>query len=94
MYTLPGVYATALYALQDRARVQPGETVLIHSGAGGVGIAAIQIAKLAGAEVRIVPCWLILVGSLLRALGVHYSLNGGKERFPGRNFRHKSRQHL
>lgn len=92
--TLPVVYATALYALQDRARVQPGETVLIHSGAGGVGIAAIQIAKLAGAEVRIVPCWLILVGFLLRALGVHYSLNGGKERFPGRNFRHKSRQYL
>ena len=50
--TLPVVYATALYALQDRACVKPGETVLIHSGAGGVGIAAIQIAKLAGAEVR------------------------------------------
>ena len=53
--TLPVVYATALYALHDRARVQPGEKVLIHSGAGGVGIAAIQIAKLAGAEVRILP---------------------------------------
>ncbi|MCJ1346998.1 hypothetical protein MMC31_005218, partial [Peltigera leucophlebia] len=49
--TLPVVYATALYALQDRARVQSGETILIHSGAGGVGIAAIQIAKLAGVEV-------------------------------------------
>ena len=53
--TLPVVYATALYALRDRARVQPGEKVLIHSGAGGVGIAAIQIAKLAGAEVKIIP---------------------------------------
>ena len=52
--TLPVVYATALYALQDRARVQPGEKVLIHAGAGGVGIAAIQIAKLAGAEVRLI----------------------------------------
>lgn len=50
--TLPVVYATAIYALRDRACVKPGETVLIHSGAGGVGIAAIQIAKLAGAEVR------------------------------------------
>lgn len=30
MCTFPVVYATALYALQDRARVQPGETILIH----------------------------------------------------------------
>ncbi|KAL9123287.1 MAG: hypothetical protein Q9187_000159 [Circinaria calcarea] len=49
--TLPVVYATALYALQDRANLRPGETVLIHSGAGGVGIAAIQIAQLSGAKV-------------------------------------------
>ena len=50
--TLPVVYATALYALHDRAHIQAGESVLIHSGAGGVGIAAIQIAQLAGAKVR------------------------------------------
>ncbi|KAK7745564.1 Type I Iterative PKS [Cytospora paraplurivora] len=49
--TLPLVYSTAIYALHDRARVQAGETVLIHSGAGGVGIAAIQLALIAGAEV-------------------------------------------
>ena len=49
--TLPLVYATAIYALHHRAKIQPGETVLIHSGAGGVGIAAIQLAKLAGATV-------------------------------------------
>ncbi|TAQ85507.1 hypothetical protein B7494_g6164 [Chlorociboria aeruginascens] len=49
--TLPVVYATALYALRDRAHLQRGETVLIHSGAGGVGIAAIQVAQEAGAEV-------------------------------------------
>lgn len=92
--TLPVVYATALYALQDRARLQHGETVLIHSGAGGVGIAAIQIAKLAGAEVRIVRSQLIAIDSLLRVLGVHYSLNRGKEEVPYRDFRHKSRQYL
>ncbi|KAI2686207.1 hypothetical protein CBS147317_2346 [Penicillium roqueforti] len=49
--TLPIVYATAIYALHYRAHIQAGETVLIHSGAGGVGIAAIQLALHAGAEV-------------------------------------------
>ncbi|PYI07025.1 putative polyketide synthase [Aspergillus sclerotiicarbonarius CBS 121057] len=45
------VFITALYALEHRARLQAGESVLIHSAAGGVGIAAIQIAKLKGAEI-------------------------------------------
>lgn len=49
--TLPLVYATALYALQDRARLEAHETILIHSGTGGVGLAAIRIAKLTGAEI-------------------------------------------
>lgn len=49
--TLPVVYSTAIYALEYRAHLQKGETVLIHSGAGGVGMAAIQIAQQAGAEV-------------------------------------------
>jgi acyl transferase domain-containing protein len=57
MCTLPVVYATAIYALRDRARIQPGETVLIHSAAGGVGIAAIQIAQEANAEVNIINSW-------------------------------------
>lgn len=51
MCTLPLVYGTAFYALHTKANIQPGESVLIHSGAGGVGIAAIQLAQLAGAEV-------------------------------------------
>ena len=50
--TLPAIFSNALYALQHRAQIQPGETVLIHSGNTEVGNAAIQIAKLAGAEVR------------------------------------------
>ncbi|KAF3402032.1 Polyketide synthase-nonribosomal peptide synthetase [Penicillium rolfsii] len=49
--TLPLVYSTALYALHMRARLQPGESVLIHSGAGGVGIAAIRIAQMIGAQI-------------------------------------------
>ena len=44
-------YATAWYGLQDMARIKPGERVLIHSGTGGVGRAAIAIARLAGAEI-------------------------------------------
>ncbi|XXH01662.1 hypothetical protein Hte_008022 [Hypoxylon texense] len=49
--TLPLVYSTAIYALNYRARIQPGESILIHSGAGGVGIAAIQLALAADAEI-------------------------------------------
>ncbi len=45
------MFATAIYALTDCAKLQRGESVLIHSGAGGVGIASIQIAQLIGAEV-------------------------------------------
>lgn len=44
-------YATSHHALMDRAALQPGETVLILGAAGGVGTAAIQIAKAAGARV-------------------------------------------
>ena len=49
--SLPAVYGTAHYALSKAARLQKGETVLIHAGAGGVGQAAIQLAKLIGATV-------------------------------------------
>jgi phthiocerol/phenolphthiocerol synthesis type-I polyketide synthase C len=48
---LPIAYLTACYALEDRARLRAGERVLIHSAAGGVGQAAVQVAQLLGAEV-------------------------------------------
>ena len=48
---LPLVYVTAYYSLMHVARLERGESVLIHSAAGGVGQAAIQIAKLCGAEI-------------------------------------------
>jgi NADPH2:quinone reductase len=41
--------ATAYVALFHRGRVQPGETVLVHGGSGGVGIAALQLARAWGA---------------------------------------------
>jgi NADPH:quinone reductase-like Zn-dependent oxidoreductase len=48
---LPLVTITAWEGLVDRAHVQRGHKVLIHAGAGGVGHAAVQIAKSLGAEV-------------------------------------------
>lgn len=45
------IYATSHHALLDRAQLKAGETVLILGAAGGVGTAAIQIAKQAGARV-------------------------------------------
>ncbi|MDX2214073.1 MAG: zinc-dependent alcohol dehydrogenase family protein [Oculatellaceae cyanobacterium bins.114] len=47
----PLVLITAWEALHDRARLQPGQRVLVQAGAGGVGHVAVQLAKLAGAEV-------------------------------------------
>ncbi|WP_107667058.1 zinc-dependent alcohol dehydrogenase family protein [Cyanothece sp. BG0011] len=47
----PLVLITAWEALYDRARLTPGQTVLIHGGAGGVGHVAVQLAKLKGAKV-------------------------------------------
>jgi NADPH:quinone reductase-like Zn-dependent oxidoreductase len=49
---IPVNYATAWAALHGYGSLQPGERVLIHAAAGGVGIAAIQLAKAAGAEVH------------------------------------------
>jgi NADPH:quinone reductase-like Zn-dependent oxidoreductase/NAD(P)-dependent dehydrogenase (short-subunit alcohol dehydrogenase family) len=49
--TLPIAFMTARHALLDIARVGPGQTVLIHAGAGGVGLAAVQVAQRAGATV-------------------------------------------
>jgi acyl transferase domain-containing protein/D-arabinose 1-dehydrogenase-like Zn-dependent alcohol dehydrogenase/acyl carrier protein len=48
---IPIVFLTAQYALETLARLQPGERVLIHAAAGGVGLAAIQIARFRGAEI-------------------------------------------
>jgi NADPH:quinone reductase len=46
-----GAYATAYHALLQRGRLKEGEWVLVHGAAGGIGIAAIQVAKLFGARV-------------------------------------------
>jgi acyl transferase domain-containing protein/NADPH:quinone reductase-like Zn-dependent oxidoreductase/short-subunit dehydrogenase/acyl carrier protein len=49
--TIPGCFVTAFYSLHTLGQLQHGERVLIHSGASGVGLAAVQLALKAGAEV-------------------------------------------
>ena len=44
-------YGTSHHALKQRARLQPGETVLVLGAAGGVGLTAVELAKLMGAKV-------------------------------------------
>lgn len=49
--TIPTTFLTAWYGLVELAHLSRGETVLIHGGAGGVGLAALQIAAAQGAQV-------------------------------------------
>lgn len=70
---LPLAYLTASYGLEHLGRIQSGDTVLIHSAAGGVGVAAAHLALDAGATVigtASRPKW-----DFLRELGVHHCAN-------------------
>lgn len=49
--SIPLIFVTAWYCLNQVARLEKGQRVLIHAGSGGVGQAAIQLAQLVGAEV-------------------------------------------
>lgn len=76
--TLPVAYMTAWHMLVARAKVQPGDVVLVNAAGSGVGIAAIQIAKLFGAMV------LTSAGSdakleKARALGAKETINYSKD---------------
>lgn len=48
---VPVVYGTSLYALKQKGRLQPGETLLVLGAAGGVGLATVQLGKAMGARV-------------------------------------------
>jgi putative PIG3 family NAD(P)H quinone oxidoreductase len=79
---LPEVYATAWLNLFQLAQLKPGEKVLLHAGASGVGSAAIQLCKAFGS-----PCW-VSVGSAERlsyceALGAQGGVLRDKEHLPG-----------
>jgi NADPH:quinone reductase-like Zn-dependent oxidoreductase len=49
--TIPVAFVTSVYALRHLAQLTEGDRVLIHSASGGVGLAAVQVAQLAGAEI-------------------------------------------
>ncbi len=70
-------FATAWRALFQRAQLAPGETVLIHGGSGGVGTAAIQLARNAGLKI-ISTAGTPKGEELLRQLGAHHVLNHRK----------------
>ncbi|SEH02033.1 Acyl transferase domain-containing protein [Nonomuraea solani] len=79
--TLPVAFLTVRLALADDAvRLAPDETVLVHGASGGVGLAAIQHAKLAGARV-IATASTPGKRDLLRMLGVDHVLDSRSLRF-------------
>ncbi|KAI8287374.1 Highly reducing polyketide synthase [Colletotrichum sp. SAR11_57] len=49
--TMPCVFSTVIHGLLEVGRLESGDSVLIHSACGGVGLAAMQICKMAGAEI-------------------------------------------
>ncbi|MEM7305299.1 MAG: SDR family NAD(P)-dependent oxidoreductase [Planctomycetota bacterium] len=70
---LPTVFQTALYSLEDLAHLKRGDRVLIHAAAGGVGQAAVQVARRAGAEIFATAS--PAKHAVLRREGVHHVLN-------------------
>ena len=70
---IPIAFLTADHALNTLGRLKPGERVLIHAAAGGVGLAAVQLAKRAGAEIFATAS----AGKhdFLRSLGVRHIFN-------------------
>ncbi|QDY80033.1 type I polyketide synthase [Streptomyces qinzhouensis] len=72
--TLPVVFLTVHHALHHLARLSPGETVLVHGAAGGVGLAALQYAEQVGAQV-IATAGTPAKRELLRLLGVEHVLD-------------------
>ena len=71
--TIPTTFLTAYYGLHYLAKIQPGDKILVHAAAGGVGQAAVQIAQQAGAEIYATAStgkW-----DFLKASGVKYVMN-------------------
>jgi alcohol dehydrogenase len=78
----PVTFGTVEHMLFDNAKLEPGETILIHAGGSGIGSAAIQLAKRMGCTV------ITTVGSddkidRAKALGADHVINYRKDRFEG-----------
>jgi NADPH:quinone reductase-like Zn-dependent oxidoreductase/acyl carrier protein len=78
--TLPVVFMTSWHALKNVARLCKGERILVHAGAGGVGMAAIQIAHHLGAEV-IASAGSPAKRALLATLGVKHVIDSRRGDF-------------
>ena len=78
--TLPVVFMTSWHALKNVARLRAGECVLVHAGAGGVGMAAIQIAHHLGATV-IASAGSPAKRRLLETLGVKHVIDSRRGDF-------------
>ncbi len=78
--TLPVVFMTSWHALRNVARLRKGERILVHAGAGGVGMAAIQIALHLGAEV-IATAGSPSKRALLQTLGVEHVIDSRRGDF-------------
>jgi NADPH:quinone reductase-like Zn-dependent oxidoreductase/acyl carrier protein len=78
--TIPVVFMTAWHALKTVGRIRRGEVVLVHAGAGGVGMAAIQIAHHFGAEV-IASAGSPTKRALLQTLGVRHVIDSRRGDF-------------
>ena len=78
----PVTYGTVEHMLFDNAKLEAGQTILVQAGGSGIGTAAIQLAKAAGATI------ITTVGSADKAekalaLGAHHAINYREERFEG-----------
>lgn len=78
---LPEVAATVYSNLFMTAQLQPGETVLVHGGTGGIGAMAVQMAKAMGARVAATASSAEKVGILTGFLGVDIAINYREEDF-------------
>jgi alcohol dehydrogenase len=78
----PIAFATVQHMLFDNAKLEPGETILVHAGGSGIGTAAIQMAKAIGATV-ITTVGDDDKGLKAKALGADYVINYRNERFEG-----------
>ncbi len=72
---IPNVFVTAHDAIVSAAAVKAGESVLVTAGASGVGTAAIQIARVLGAQPVMATTRSAAKGDTLRALGAHEVIN-------------------